>query len=162
MSRMSLPAQVAAMLVCVASIAACNTTTRESYLQIEGGTAGVRLETSTGQNLEFNTVHILDRDLQDWRGPDGRRASRILVQATNASLTPTSTVRAWAILQNRTTGPLTIQARTQFFRPDQSPLEQPTAWEPIVLSGGGVFNYEAFSLSQATDVGFYYIEVKGL
>ncbi|MEM6391306.1 MAG: hypothetical protein AAF797_00860 [Planctomycetota bacterium] len=133
------------------------------YVQYEGGTEGVRRPTTTGQVLEFNSVQIIDRRLQDWRGAERGRQSRILVQAHNASLTATNTVRAWATLQNRTTGPLAIQVRTTFFRRDQSPLEPPTAWEQVFLDpSGGIAAYEAFSLNTVEDVGFYYIEVKGL
>ena len=150
--------QTLILLLAVISASGCGDRLR----QLEGGTEGVRRATTSGENLDFNTVHVIDRNLQDWRGPEGNRGSRILVQATNSSLTPTRTVRAWATLQNRTHAVLSVQARTHFFRQDQSPLEQATAWQPIHIPTNGIYNYEAFSLNAVENVGFYYIEVKGL
>jgi hypothetical protein len=138
----------------------CNKTTRDVR---EGATAGVRLddEFRGGQALEYNTVHIKDRALQEWRGPREKdKGSAILVQKTNASLNPTGTVKAWAILENRTEQPLALQGRVLFFKRDESPLEDPGAWRVFHVPPLGVYNFEESSLRTVDQVGYYYIEIR--
>ena len=127
----------------------------------EGPAPGVRVRSDMAPDatLRMDSVVILDRSLQDWKGGDGRKRGKIAVEKTDARRTETGTVEAWAILRNRTDHPLQIEGRTQFFDESQAPLEGPSAWQRVQLPPNSVATYRENSTN--TDrVKHYYIEIR--
>jgi PBP1b-binding outer membrane lipoprotein LpoB len=99
--------------------------------------------------MPLNTVNITDQAI----------IQKVIVQASNATRTPTGTVEVWARLVNCTDFPLQIEGRTNFLTAGQAPAEQPTAWTRLMLPARAVGTYSAKSI--ATDqVATYLVEIR--
>ena len=127
----------------------------------EGPAPGVRVDDPKAPyaRIRMNTVNIIDKSLQQWHGSEGGKRSKIAVEDTKYSRTPTGTWKVWAVLRNRTNYPLQIEGRIQFFDQYESPLEGPTPWKRIFLPENGVGTYAEFSTTTLDGV-YYYIELR--
>jgi hypothetical protein len=121
----------------------------------EGAMPGQRVDDRMAPNarIHYDQVVILDRYLQsDQQG-------RIAVESQGARRNPTGTVRVIAQLRNRTEGELKVQARVSFFDAGYAPIDQPSAWQLVVMPPNGIGKYEENSLD-AEQVAHYLVEIK--
>jgi hypothetical protein len=83
---------------------------------------------------------------------------RIAVQRLGANRSPTNTLAVWATLRNRTDYEQHVLARIQFFGRDREPLEGPSAWQTVHLTGNGIETVRFQSTK--VEVNHFYIEIK--
>jgi hypothetical protein len=127
----------------------------------EGPAPGVHVRDKRAPNagVRMDTVAILDPSLAHWRGPEDERYSAIAIERNGARRTTTGTVQVYATIRNRSTVPLAIEARCQFFDAEEVPVEAPSAWTRIFLTPKGVEHYKESS-TQIQDVAHYYVEIR--
>ena len=127
----------------------------------EGPGPGVRVRSGMAPyaTIRMNTAVVLDDSLQNWNVGQKGKYSKIAVESTNAKRTETGTVKAWAVLRNRTDHPLQIEGRVQFFDEMEAPVEGPTAWQRVHLPANSVATYSENS-TDADHVKYYYIEIR--
>lgn len=127
----------------------------------EGPAPGVRVRDERVPNagIRMDTVAILDPSLAHWRGPEKDRYSAIAIERNGARRSPSGTVQVYATIRNRSTTPLAVEARCQFFDAEEVPVEAPSAWTRIFLTPNGVEHYKEFS-TQTQDVAHYYVEIR--
>jgi hypothetical protein len=129
----------------------------------EGPAPGVRVRDEraphAGFEAQMDTVAILDPSLAHWRGREKDRYSAIAIERNGARRTPTGTVQVHATIRNRTTTPLALEARCQFFDEQETPVEAPSAWTHIFLGPNAVEHYEESS-TQTLRVAHYYVEIR--
>ncbi|MFA4987589.1 MAG: hypothetical protein WC712_13485 [Candidatus Brocadiia bacterium] len=125
----------------------------------EGPAPGVRVrdERAPYAQVRLNTVAILDESLAKW--DDVKKYSKLAVESTNSERTATGTLRAWALLRNRTDYDINLECRVQFFNVDEEPLEGPTAWKRLYLPPNGVATYSESSVGTEA-IHYYYIEIR--
>ena len=142
--------------VCLAALltVGCATSSGTSNRRGGGGAEGtqpalrVSDERFPGTRARMNNVGLLDDEL----------GSKIAVEMTNAKRTPSSTVEAWAQLRNRTDHPQQLECRVLWYFADESPAEEPTAWQRLFLDPNSFETCKG--LSTRIDVEYYYIEVR--
>lgn len=154
---------LAAVPIVAAFISGCTTT----HI-MEGPAPGIRTtsDTGIGHDETLNTVVILDDSLgnkivQDEFGkkyPQWPWRSAIAVESTGVKRTPTDTLEVWAILRNRTTVPLQVEARTSFYDTAQAPAGPASVWKRVFLQPNSTNQYLERSLD--VDVSYYRIEVR--
>lgn len=122
----------------------------------EGAMVGQRVDDPLAPNarIHYDQVVILDKYLQSDKG------GRIAVESQGARRNPTGTVRVTAQLRNRTEGELKVQARVSFFDAGYAPIDQPSAWQLVVMPANGIGKYEESSLD-AAQVAHYLVEIRG-
>jgi hypothetical protein len=127
----------------------------------EGPSPGVRVRSHLAPyaTVGLNRAVIVDKSLEDWHGPEGRKRGKIAVEKTGSRRTETGSVEAWALLRNRTDHPFQIEGRVQFFDESEAPIGGPSAWQRIFLGPNSVATYRENSTN--TDrVRYYYIEIR--
>jgi hypothetical protein len=122
----------------------------------EGALVGQRVDDPTAPNamIHYDQVVILDKYLQS------DKQGRIAVESQGARRNPTGTVRVVAQLRNRTEDELRVRARVSFFDAGYAPIDQPSAWQLLVMPPNSIAKYEENSLD-AAQVAHYLIEIKG-
>ena len=128
----------------------------------EGAAPPVRVRDTraTQAAIQYNTVAILDKSLQDWSSNDeGKRYARLAVEETNSRRSPTGTLEAYAVFRNRTDRPMQIEARGFFYDSAKLEAEPPTAWTRLFLPPQSVATYKALS-TKVQEISFYRIEVR--
>ncbi len=148
--------KLAITLLTAALAAGCQTQQGPVVANEEGPGPGVRVDSPymPYATIRWNTVNFLDTSMQQGG------ASKVAVEDTNADLTNTGTIRAYALVRNRSTYPLQLEGRTHFFDREKRPLESPTAWQRMFLPPNGIASYESLSTSRVGEVGYYYIEMR--
>lgn len=143
-------------LVCLAALLAVGcassngTSDRRGGSGAEGTQPALRVsdERFPGTRARMNNVGLLDDEL----------GSKIAVEMTNGKRTPSNTVEAWAQLRNRTDHPQQLECRVLWYFADESPAEEPTAWQRLFLDPNSFATCKG--LSTRIDVEYYYIEVR--
>ena len=140
----------------------------------EGPSRGVRVRHSRAPQagIQLNSVVIIDKSLQDWRGKvfdppemeyiwpqEKHKRSRLAVESTNARRTATGTLEVFAVLRNRTDRPMQLEGRAHFFDKDEVPCEKPSAWQRMYLPPQSVAMYKERS-TNIYDVAYYYVEIR--
>jgi len=144
------------MILAIVCLSGCN----QPPLR-EGASVGVNVNDPMAPyaSPRMNSVGILDKSLADWQGRDGRRRSKVAVEASDSKRTQMGTLQVWATIRNRTDYPLQIEGRTHFYGPDQDPIEGPTAWKRFHLPANSVGHYKELS-TRIEGIEFYYIEIR--
>ena len=122
---------------------------KQSFANAPEGEVLVPPNPGTVSPMPLNTVNITDQAI----------IQKVIVQASNASRTPTGTVEVWARLVNCTDFPLQIEGRTNFLTAAQAPAEQPTAWTRVMLPARAIGTYSAKSIA-SDQVATYLIEIR--
>ena len=96
----------------------------------------------------LDSVSLTDDSLQ----------GKIAIQGSDSSRSDTGTVQVWVRIRNRTDYHMQVEARTQFYDADETPLAKPSAWQRLQLSPNTISTYRENSLGP--DAAFYYVEIR--
>lgn len=99
-------------------------------------------------DIDMNRVVFLDSGL----------SQALSVETTGARRSDAGTVEAVAMLRNKTSDPVMILARVQFFDERKMQVEEPTAWRRMFIPPKSIETFRDFSTS-VSDVKYYLIEI---
>lgn len=131
----------------------------------EGPTYG---ESVTNEKTGINTyrldaVAILDKSLQTWTYYDNsnihKTKSKIAIENLGIRLLPSKNVEVFTTIRNRTDYPQQLLIRTQFYDKDKVSVENPTAWQRIMLPENSTMTYKSSSIT-INKIEHFLIEVK--
>lgn len=122
---------------------------RQAFANPPEGEVMVPPSPGTISPMPLNTVNITDQAI----------IQKVIVQASNATRTPTGTVEVWARLVNCTDFPLQIEGRTNFLTAGQAPAEPATAWTRVMLPARSIGTYSAKSIA-SDQVATYLVEIR--
>ena len=86
-------------------------------------------------------------------------ANKLSIEETDSKRTETGTLEIWAVLKNKTTEPISVECRTQFFDRNKKIIENPSEWTRIFLNPRSIESYKVFS-TKTDEIRYYYIEIR--
>ncbi len=118
------------------------------------------------QGARMDSVAILDRSLhgedagQTWYGSYQRNPiGKIAIESSGKTFSPTGTMLVWVTIRNRTNHQQQIECRSSFYDNNQMQIEEPSAWQRVILPQNGVSSCKVSS-KNFQGVGHYYIEIR--
>jgi hypothetical protein len=110
---------------------------------------------------QVNQVVFIDHDLNRVEISSmfgNRKIVKVTTERQGSKKSPTGTLRAWAVLKNRTDHDLQVEGRIIFLDNTLLPLDDTTAWKRMYIPANGIGTYRDSSMS--FDASHYIIELR--